>query len=133
MVCQIWPPDKFWAIQVFKNIFENFKILTYKIWKNFWPIFDLFKYMKNVQEHQTGSVFVRGSNLTLFFILENSKFLSCYKFCQINFIPLRLRKAGRVWCGGARDTHWVTFQNWLTVTKTKQSLRSSCFFRSLWY
>ena len=22
--------------------------------------------------------------------------------------PLRFRKAGRVWCGGARDTHCVT-------------------------
>ena len=64
--------------------------------------------------------------------ITNFLFTGCYKFCRINIIPLRFRKAGSVWCRGARDTHWVTFHNWVTVTKTKQSLRSSCFSRSLW-
>ena len=27
---------------------------------------------------------------------------------NINDIPLRFRKAGRMWCGGARETHWAT-------------------------
>ena len=29
-------------------------------------------------------------------------------------IPLRFRKAGRVWCGGARETHGPTCHNGLT-------------------
>ena len=48
-------------------------------------------------------------------------------------LPLRFRKAGRLWCGGARGTHWATCHNWVIVTKTKQSLWSPCFSRSLWY
>ena len=40
---------------------------------------------------------------------------------NFDFIPLRLRKAGRVWCGGARETHLA-----------KESLKSPCFFRSEW-
>ena len=45
-------------------------------------------------------------------------------------IPLRLRKAGRVWCGGARETHCATCNNRVTPSKTKEFLRSPCFFRS---
>ena len=48
-------------------------------------------------------------------------------------IPLKFRKAGRVWCGGARETHWVTCHNRVTSSKTKESLKSSCFSRFLWY
>ena len=45
-------------------------------------------------------------------------------------IPLLFREAGRVWCGGARENQLVTSHNGVTVSKTKQSLRSSCFSRS---
>ena len=48
-------------------------------------------------------------------------------------LPLRLRKAGRLWCGGARESDSVTCHNGASVSKTKQSLRSPCFSRSfLW-
>ena len=39
-------------------------------------------------EYRNGSKLVKGSNLTNYLIL-----------------PLRFRKAGRVLCGGARETH----------------------------
>ena len=45
------------------------------------------------------------------------------------YLPLRLRKAGRVWCGGAGETHWVTCHNGVTPSKTKKFLKSHCFFR----
>ena len=45
-------------------------------------------------------------------------------------IPLRFRKAGRMWCGGARETHWATCHNKVTVTKTKQSLKAPAFLSS---
>ena len=48
-------------------------------------------------------------------------------------IALRFRRAGRVWCGGARGTHWATCHNGVTVSKTKQSNRSSYFSAALWY
>ena len=35
-------------------------------------------------------------------------------------IPFRLRKAGRVWCGGARETHWLTCHKGVTPSKTKE-------------
>ena len=42
------------------------------------------------------------------------------------------RKAGRVWCGGARKTQWATCHNRVTPTKTKEFLKSPRFFRSSW-
>ena len=48
-------------------------------------------------------------------------------------LPLRFRKAGRVWCGGARESHWATGHNRVTVSKTKQCFKSPCFSSSLWY
>ena len=44
------------------------------------------------------------------------------------FIPLRFGKVGRVWCGGARETHWATCCNEVTPSKTKEFLKSPCFF-----
>ena len=41
--------------------------------------------------------------------------------------PLRFRKAGRVWCGGALETHWATCHNEVTASKTKEFLKSFCF------
>ena len=38
-------------------------------------------------------------------------------------IPLRFRKAGRVWCGGARDTHSATCHDGVTPSKTKKFLK----------
>ena len=37
-------------------------------------------------------------------------------------IPLKFRKAGRVWCGGARETQLATCQNRVTPSKTKEFL-----------
>ena len=48
-------------------------------------------------------------------------------------LPLRFRKAGRVWCGGAREPHWATCHNGVTPSKTKEVLKYSCFLRSLRY
>ena len=48
-------------------------------------------------------------------------------------LPSRFMKAGKVWCGGALETHWATCQYGVIVSKTKQSFKSSCFSRSLWY
>ena len=42
-------------------------------------------------------------------------------------IPLRFRKAGRVWCGGTRETHWATCHNEVTPRKTKEYLKSNRF------
>ena len=38
-----------------------------------------------------------------------------------------------MWCAGARETPWTTCHNGVIVTKTKQSLRSPYFSRTLWY
>ena len=45
-------------------------------------------------------------------------------------LPSRFRKAGRVWCDGARETYWVTCRNGVTPCKTKEFLKSPWFFRS---
>ena len=45
---------------------------------------------------------------------------------------VRLRKVGRVWCGVARKTHLATCHNGVTPSKTKEFLKSPCFFRSRW-
>ena len=42
-------------------------------------------------------------------------------------LPWRFRKAGRVWCGGARETHWATCYNEVTPSKTKEFLNSPFF------
>ena len=31
------------------------------------------------------------------------------KYDHLKYLPSKFRKAGRVWCGGARETHWATF------------------------
>ena len=41
---------------------------------------------------------------------------------------LKFSKAGRVSCGGARETHWATCHNGVTPSKTKEFFKSSCFF-----
>ena len=53
------------------------------------------------------------------------------KYYLKNYVPVRFRIAGRLWCGGARATHWGTCQNRVTASKTKEFLKSPCFFRSL--
>ena len=45
-------------------------------------------------------------------------------------VPLRFRKAGRLWRGGARETHLEKCHNGVTPCKTKEFLKSSRFFRS---
>ena len=60
-------------------------------------------------------------------------------FCQfpvtiLNYdlvnLPLRFRKARRVWCGGAREIHWATCHNRVTPSYTKEFLKSPRFLRS---
>ena len=47
------------------------------------------------------------------------------------FLPLRFRKAGKVWCGGAQETHWATCHNGVTPSETKEFLKSFRFV--IWY
>ena len=42
-------------------------------------------------------------------------------------VPLRFRKVARVWCGGARETHWATCHNEVSLSKTKEFLKSPYF------
>ena len=42
-------------------------------------------------------------------------------------IPLSFKKAGRVWCGGAPETHWATCHNAVSSNKTKKFLKSPVF------
>ena len=42
-------------------------------------------------------------------------------------VSVRFRKAGRVWCGDARETHWATCHNGVSPSKTKEFLESPCF------
>ena len=51
-----------------------------------------------------------------------------------NLATIKLfKKTGRVRCGGSRETHWATCHNGVTSSKTKEFLKSSCFFKSQWY
>ena len=61
-----------------------------------------------------------------------SRIASCFQKLQ-KILPIIVRKAGRVWCLGARETHWAMCHNEVTVSKTKQCLKSPCFSRFLWY
>ena len=58
-------------------------------------------------------------------LLQESFFIE--KKIPFKIIPLRFRKAGRLWCGGARETHWATCHNRVTPSKTKEFLESPCF------
>ena len=58
--------------------------------------------------------------------------ISIYEILGLDFskkhtIPLRFRKAGRVWCGGARKTHRATCHDGVTPCKTKDFLNYPCF------
>ena len=46
-------------------------------------------------------------------------------------IPLRFRKAGRVWLV-AHERHEATFLIMVTAIKMELFLKSPCFFRSQW-
>ena len=52
---------------------------------------------------------------------------------RFNNVPLKFRKAGRVWCGGARETHIATCHNGVTPSKSKEFLESPRFFGYLWF
>ena len=52
---------------------------------------------------------------------------------NLKILPLRFKKAGRVWCCGARETHWATCHNGVTPIHTKDVPKSPRFFRSSWY
>ena len=54
------------------------------------------------------------------------------KYILNKFVPLRLRKAGRVWCGGARETHLATYHREVTPSKIKDFLKCLPFFKYLW-
>ena len=48
---------------------------------------------------------------------------------RLGALGLRFRKAGTVWCGGARQTHKATFYNRVIPMKTKETLKATCFSR----
>ena len=50
--------------------------------------------------------------------------------CSKIILPLRLRKVGRVCCGGARETHRATCHNEVTLSKTTEFLKFPRFLRS---
>ena len=50
-------------------------------------------------------------------------------FWFLVLLPLRFRKVGRLWCGGARETYWATCHEGMTHSETKGFLKSS-FFKS---
>ena len=50
--------------------------------------------------------------------------------CWLN-LPSRFWKAGRVWCGDARETHWATCHNEVTPSKTKEQNQISLLFQIL--
>ena len=56
-----------------------------------------------------------------------SYFIKVRVFISKFLLPMRFRKAGRMWCGGARETHWATYHKRVTPSKTKEFLKSSCF------
>ena len=60
------------------------------------------------------------------------RFVSKLRSKTMLFWPLGLRKAGRVWCDGTRETHWATCHDRVTPSKTKEFLKSPCFFRYKW-
>ena len=62
------------------------------------------------------------------FFVNQTKALNFNQNLILIFIPLRFRKAGRVLCGGARETHSATSHNIVTPRKTEEFLKSSCFF-----
>ena len=56
---------------------------------------------------------------------------SCERWSYHEEVPLRFRKAGRVWCGDARETHGARCHNGVTPSKTKEFLKSPCLFLNL--
>ena len=78
------------------------------------------------------SVFIR-LKLFLLPINRNTRILSFFSKLSSIKLPLWFRKAGRLWCGGARETHLAASHNSLTPSKTKKFLKSPCFLRSWWY
>ena len=43
------------------------------------------------------------------------------------FVQSKFGKAGRVWCGGARETHWTTCHNGVTSIKRKETLQITSY------
>ena len=61
-----------------------------------------------------------------------TKFLRLKKVSSAEqYIPLRYRKAARVWCDGARETHTATCHNRMTPCYPKELLKFPRFIRSL--
>ena len=42
-------------------------------------------------------------------------------------LPLRFKKAGRLWCGGVQGTQGATCHNRVTPSETKEFFKSPCF------
>ena len=69
-----------------------------------------------------------GSDQTIWNVTKFVIYIASAKI--LTSLPLRFRKAERVWCGGAPEPHWSTRYNGVTPRKTKEFLKSPCFFRS---
>ena len=50
-----------------------------------------------------------------------------YTMLHSHLLPLRFRKAGRVWCAGAQETHRATCHHGVTPSKTMEFLKSPRF------
>ena len=83
----------------------------------------------NSEDHETHLIMVSKTKLET---LENvySQRRNELDTIQENawkIVPLRFRKTGRVWCGGARETHWATCHKGVTPSKTKEFFKSPAF------
>ena len=61
--------------------------------------------------------------------VNNRKSKSSFLLLRLKlfYVPFRFRKAGKVWSGGARETHWATSHNGVTSSKTEEFFQSLCF------
>ena len=106
-----------WFLEV--KVFRFCDILSGQIYENFDS-----RVRSPVELLPSTELSIISSNRRTIFILD---LIRIYFISFIFFISLRFWKAGRGWCGGARETHWGTYHNRVTVSRAKQSLRSSCF------
>ena len=89
-----------------------------------------------MQQFRNFSIIISGLLVTLYENADLTLTLSVFRILNYptlitqNKLPLRLRKAGRVWCVGAREIDLATRHNTVTPRKTKELLESPCFFRS---
>ena len=114
---------------------ENLEIFRNSKWP--WLVFEKtiyynFQFLKKLNKN----FLVKVSQILFLWQLRSKKagrFEKLLGFLRSQFnVTTWLTKGGEVWCDGVRETHWATCHNWVTPSKTKEFLKSSCFFRFWW-